>query len=78
MKNKKTLALTASIFVLSLAAGPHRALAAQDVFLHIDGIPSEQSSSTPPASQPAAIRKAGGSNLIYLQYAQILLSALLP
>jgi hypothetical protein len=33
---------------------------------------------TPPASQPAAIRKAGGSNLIYLQYAQILLSALLP
>jgi hypothetical protein len=70
MKSKKTLVLAASIFALTLSAFPHHAAAS--------------STTAPTSSDTSAIRKAGGSNLIYLQYVQvelltgILSSALLP
>jgi len=61
MKCKKTLVLAASIFVLTLSAFPHRAAAS--------------STTAPTSSDTSVIRKAGGSNLIYLQYVQLNLAA---
>jgi hypothetical protein len=62
MKKKVTLALASSILTLTLSAFPHHAAA---------------SPTTAPPADSEALRKAGGSNLIYLPYLQ-LLSALLP
>jgi hypothetical protein len=66
MKSKKTLVLAASILALTLSTFSHDAAAS--------------STDTPP-SDSQALRKAGGSNLIYLQIALAagtLISALLP
>jgi hypothetical protein len=38
MKKKITLALAASIFTLALAATPHRAFAASNSYVYVDGI----------------------------------------
>jgi hypothetical protein len=48
MKKTMTLALAASIFALTLAATPHRALAASNSYLTIDGIEEPA-----PAPQPS-------------------------
>jgi hypothetical protein len=52
MKKKMTLALASSMLLLTLAATPHRALAASNAYLYIDGIPgeSESHSAPPPAA----------------------------
>ena len=49
MKKKMTLALASSMFALALAAAPHRALAASDVYLNLDGIKGEAASHAAPA-----------------------------
>ena len=47
MKKTMTLALAASIFALTLAATPHRALAASNAYLYIDGIGDQPSLPAP-------------------------------
>jgi hypothetical protein len=48
MKRTMTLALAASIFALTLAATPHRALAASNSYLTIDGIKEPAPAPQPP------------------------------
>lgn len=67
MKSKKTLVLAASILALTLSAFPHDAAAG--------------TTTAPPQASSDMTRKAGGSNLIYLQVvlaAGTLISTLLP
>lgn len=45
MKKHMTLALAASMLFFAMAAAPHRALAASDTYLSIDGGGSEDSGS---------------------------------
>jgi hypothetical protein len=67
MKSKLTLGLATAMFTLTLSAFPPHAAASSTI--------------APPSTSSEAIRKAGGSNLIYVQVvlaAGNLLSALLP
>jgi hypothetical protein len=67
MKSKKTLALATSILTLTISAFPHHAAAG--------------TTTAPPTAGSQLLRKAGGTNLKYLQIvlaADTLLSALLP
>jgi hypothetical protein len=51
MKKHMTLALAASMLFLTTTAVPHRAMAASDVYLQLDGIKGESTdvSRTPPS-----------------------------
>jgi hypothetical protein len=55
MKRKLTLALTASMLTLALAAGPQRASAAANSYLTIDGVSSESGSGSSNGSHPSSI-----------------------
>jgi hypothetical protein len=55
MKKKMTLALASSMLVFTLAAAPHRALAASDSFLYIDGSGDGGGSHTTPPPQHGTI-----------------------
>lgn len=66
MKSKRTFIIAAFAAALALSAFPHHAAA---------------DSTTAPTPDSGAIRKAGGTNLIYIQYVlvgDILVSVLLP
>lgn len=65
MKSKRTFIIAVFVAALALSAFPHHAAA---------------DSTTAPPSNSDAIRKAGGSNLIYLTYAVTadILLAVLP
>jgi hypothetical protein len=57
MKKHMTLALAVSMLFLTMAAAPHRAMAASDTYLYIDGVNSEDSggSQTAPAQHSCVI-----------------------
>ena len=55
MKKHMTLALAASMLFFTLAATPHRAMAASDTYLYLDGVGGEKSGSQPAPPQHSGI-----------------------